>query len=58
MENEIALIATGYVLARIAALAAFGYLIYRLLRSAPSKEPVRSRSRHAKERLGATRPRG
>ena len=36
MENDIALMASGYLLARIGVLIAFGYLFYRILRPSPS----------------------
>ena len=43
MENEIAFIATGYVLARIGILMAFGYLIYRVLSRKPARVRIKSR---------------
>ena len=43
MENDIALMASGYVLARIGVLAAFAYMIYRVLRPQPRRARVRSR---------------
>ena len=55
MENDIALMASGYLLARIGVLAAFGYLIYRVLRRTPRPSPVRIHSNYARERLKATR---
>ena len=50
MENDIALMASGYVLARIGVLAAFAYLIYRVLRPQPKQARVRSQSSYARER--------
>lgn len=55
MENDIALMASGYLLARLGILAAFGYLIYRALRPAPSKVRVQSRNTYARERYNASR---
>ena len=42
MENDIALIAAGYVLSRIGVLVAFGYLGYRILRPTPAKVRINS----------------
>ena len=56
MENEIALIASGYVLTRIGLLAAFGYLVYRVLRPAPVEVRIKTQSEYAQERFDATRP--
>ena len=42
MENDIALIAAGYVLTRIGVLVAFGYIGYRILRSTPAKVRIKS----------------
>ncbi len=50
MENDIAMIASGYLLARLGALAAFGYLVYRILRPSASKLRVPSQSNYARER--------
>ena len=63
VENDIALAASGYLLARIGALIAFGYLVYRVLRPAPNRARVRARpvrsasqqSRYARERHKVTR---
>ena len=55
METNIALMASGYLLARIGVLIAFGYLVYRVLRPAPSKVRVEARSNYARERFEATR---
>ena len=55
MENDIALMASGYLLARIGVLATFAYLIYRVVRPAPRKQRVRSQSNYARERLEVTR---
>ena len=55
MENDIALMASGYLLARIGILAAFAYLIYRVLRPAPKKVRIQSQSEYARERYNATR---
>ena len=53
MENDIALVAIGYLLSRIGILAAFGYLFYRILKSKikPARVRVKSQSSYAKERL-------
>ena len=56
MENDIALMASGYVLARIGLLVAFGYLIYRVLRPAQNRVRIRSQSDYARERYDAERP--
>ena len=50
MENDIALMASGYLLARIGVLVAFGYLFYRVLRPSPSKVRIQSQSEYARER--------
>jgi len=42
MENDIALIAAGYLLTRIGVLVAFGYLGYRILRPTPAKVRIKS----------------
>lgn len=42
MENDIALIAVGYILTRIGVLAAFGYLAYRILRPTPAKVRIQA----------------
>jgi hypothetical protein len=42
MENDIALIAAGYLLTRIGVLVAFGYLVYRVLRPSPAKVRIKS----------------
>ncbi len=55
MENDIAMIAAGYVLARIGIIAAFGYLIYRVMRSGPTRIPVNTQSDYARERLTSRR---
>lgn len=55
MENDIALIASGYVLARIGVIAAFGYLIYRVLRTEPKRVPVRSQGYQTRERASRMR---
>ena len=55
MENDIALMASGYLLARIGILAAFAYLIYRVLRPEPKKVRIQSQSEYARERYNATR---
>lgn len=55
METNIALMASGYLLARIGVLIAFGYIIYRVLRPAPSRVRVESQRNYARERFEATR---
>ena len=55
METDIAMIATGYVLARIGIIAAFGYLIYRVMRFGSAKVPVKTQSNYARERLASSR---
>jgi hypothetical protein len=56
METDIATIATGYVLARIAIIAAIGYVIYRVVSREPARVPLRSQSYYARERFESTRP--
>lgn len=53
MENDIALVAAGYVLSRIGILAAFGYLFYRVLKREPKRVRVKSQSNFANERLNS-----
>ena len=55
MDTNIALMASGYLLARIGVLIAFGYLVYRVLRPAPSRVRVETQSNYARERYQATR---
>lgn len=55
METDIAMIATGYVLARISIVAAIGYLIYRVMRTQPSRVPLKTQSNFARERFEANR---
>ena len=55
MESNIALMASGYLLARIGVLVAFGFLIYRVLRPTPSKARIQSQSEYARERYYVTR---
>lgn len=55
MENDIALMASGYLLLRLGILVAFGYLVYRALRRSPKKVYVESQSDYANQRLRATR---
>jgi hypothetical protein len=55
MENDIAMIAAGYVFARLGLLALFGYVIYRILTASTTRVPARLRSHYARERLQATR---
>jgi hypothetical protein len=50
MENDIALIASGYLLARVGLLAGFGYLVYRILRRSPARMRVPSQSSYAIQR--------
>ena len=51
MENDIALIAIGYVLTRVGVLAAFGYLVYRVLSRKPASARIQSQSNYATERM-------
>ena len=55
MENSIALMASGYLFARIGVLIAFGYLVYRVLQPSPRKVRIPTQSVYAKERSRATR---
>ena len=56
METDIAMIATGYVLARIGIIAAIGYVIYRIVSREPARVSLRSQSYYARERFNSTRP--
>ncbi len=51
MENDIALIAIGYVLTRVGVLVAFGYLVYRVLNRKPANIRIQSQSNYATERM-------
>lgn len=55
MENDIAMMAAGYVLARLGLLALLGYAIYRVLTASAPRVAARVPSRYANERLQATR---
>ena len=55
MENDIALMASGYVAIRFGLLALFAYIIYRVLKPSPKAAPIRSQSYFASERSAATR---
>jgi len=55
MENDIALMAAGYLLTRIGVLAAFGYLVYRVLRPAPAKARIESSREFLRTAYGLTR---
>ncbi len=55
MENDIAMIATGYVLARIGIVAAIGYAIYRVMSSKTTRIPIRTQSNFARERFNSGR---
>ena len=53
MENDIAFMAAGYVLARIGVLVAFGYLVYRAIRPEPAR--IRINNKPSAARAGAGR---
>ena len=55
MENDIALIALGYLLTRIGVLVAFGYLAYRVLRPAPAKVRIKSNREFSRAGSGLAR---
>ncbi len=55
MENDIALIAVGSLLGKVAFVAAFAWAFYRVLRNQPEKVRIESRSRYAIERGRAAR---
>ena len=57
MQSELAMMVSGYVLGRIAFLAVFAYLVYRVLRPRPQRARVRSQGRSARERLDVNRSR-
>jgi hypothetical protein len=48
MENDIALIAAGYLLTRIGVLVAFGYLVYRVLRPTPAKARIETKREYSR----------
>ena len=50
METDITMMTAGYVLLRVGVLSAFAYLIYRVVRAEPEKQPIRVQSRYANER--------
>ena len=55
MENDIAFMAAGYVLARIGILVAFGYLVYRIVRPEPARIRIKSKSSIARAGSGRSR---
>ena len=55
MENDIAFMAAGYVLARIGILVAFGYLVYRIVRPEPARVRINSKSSAARADFGRIR---
>ena len=55
MENDLALMAAGYVTIRIALLAVAGYMIYRLSRQKPQPVRIKSQSNYADERRRSCR---
>ncbi len=54
MENDIALIAIGYVVSRIAFLLGIGYFMYRVLNRKPARARIQSQSNYANERKLST----
>lgn len=55
MENDITMMTAGYVLLRVGVIALFAYLVYRVLRAEPARQPMRIQSNYADERLRAHR---
>ena len=56
MDTDIAFVATGYIVTRIAVIAAFAWVFYRILRNRPARIRVEDQtSRYALERLQASR---
>ncbi len=55
MENDIALMTSGYLLTRLGIVAIFGYLIYRFARPTPSKQRIHSQNHSARARSQAER---
>lgn len=55
MENDIALMTSGFLALRIGIMALFAYAIYRVMRPSPRAARIKSQSRFARERLSATR---
>jgi hypothetical protein len=57
MENDIALMTSGYLALRLGILAAIAYGIYRIMKPSQKSAAARSQSRYARERSDVTRPR-
>lgn len=57
MQTELTMMVWGSVLGRVAFMAVFAYLIYRVLRSRPQRARVRTQGRYARERLDVDRSR-
>ena len=55
METDITLTATGSMLLRFAIIAAFGWILYRVLRRRPASVRNDGQSYYAAERLRNTR---
>ena len=55
MENDIALIAVGYLLTRIGVLVAIGYLVYRVSRPAPARARIESSREFLRTDFGLAR---
>ncbi len=55
MENDIAMMTASYLLLRVVTLAAFGYVVYRVLRREPARQRVRIQHDYDSERLRARR---
>ena len=55
METDITLMTAGYLMLRVGVIAAFAYLIYRVVRPEPAKQPIRVQSNYASERVQVRR---
>ncbi len=57
MENDIALMVSGYLAVRLGIVALVACAIYSVLKPAPKTVPIRSQSHFARERVAATQSR-
>ncbi len=55
METDITMMTAGYLLLRVGVIAVFAYLIYRVVRPEPARQPIRVPSNYANERLQVRR---
>ena len=55
MENDIELMVSGYLAARLLVIAAVGYGVYRLLRHTPATVRIQAKNDPARQRILASR---